>query len=249
MKKLLFATAVALFMTPALLAQHSEHDPPPAAKELDQATEAMSHHSHAMGPHMKLTQLRSPSVTDEKRAQDLVDTAKKAIQKYRDPAAAEANHFKMFLPKLKNQKQYHFTNYAYAMEAAFRFNPEHPTSLLYEKDKKSGRFKLIGAMYTAPARLTEDQLHERIPLSVSQWHQHVNLCIPPREQRGEMFRANGRFGLMGSISTAEECEQAGGTFRPRIFGWMVHMYPYEKTSNAIWSVERQKNFVETVHNH
>jgi hypothetical protein len=193
--------------------------------------------------------LRAPSQADEKRAQEIVDTAKKAIEKYRDPAAAEADNFKMFLPKLKNQKQFHFTNYAYAMEAAFRFNPEHPTSLLYEKDKKSGRFRLIGAMYTAPARLTEDQLHERIPLSISQWHQHVNMCLPPREQRSEMFRANGRFGLMGSISTKSECEQAGGTFRPRIFGWMVHVYPYEKAPDAIWSVERQKSFLEAVHNH
>jgi hypothetical protein len=249
MTKLLFAAALALFITPALPAQHAEHDLSPATKELDQATEAMGRHSHNMGPHMKLTQLRAQSVTDEKRAKDIVDAAKKAIERYRDPAAAEADNFKMFLPKLKNQKQYHFTNYGYAMEAAFRFNPQHPTSLLYERDKKSGRFKLVGAMYTAPARLTEDELHERIPLSVSQWHQHVNLCIPPQGQRAEMFRANGPFGLMGSIFTKEECDKAGGTFRPRIFGWMVHMYPYEKTADAIWSVERQKNFVEPVHSH
>ena len=31
------------------------------------------------------------------------------------------------------KKQYHFTNNLYAMEAAFRFNPEHTTSLLHEK--------------------------------------------------------------------------------------------------------------------
>jgi len=28
---------------------------------------------------------------------------------------------------------------------------------------------------------------------------------------------------------------------PRIFGWMVHLYPYEKTMDDIWSVERQKH--------
>jgi hypothetical protein len=48
-----------------------------------------------------------------------------------------------------------------------------------------------------------------------------------------------RFGLNGSISTQEACDQAGGTFMPHIFGWMVHMYPWEKTPDAIWSVERQ----------
>jgi hypothetical protein len=134
------------------------------------------------------------------------------------------------------------------MEAAFHFNPEHPTSLLYEKDS-SGKFKLIGLMYTAPARLTEEELNERIPLSFSQWHQHVNMCIPPRDQRDEMFRLNARFGLLGSIDTKEECDRAGGTFRPRIFGWMVHMYPYEKSMDAIWSVERQRNFLQAPHQH
>ena len=49
---------------------------------------------------------------------------------------------------------YHFTNYRYAMEAAFNFNPEHPTSLLYEKHGDD--YKLIGVMYTAPKRLSED---------------------------------------------------------------------------------------------
>jgi len=26
---------------------------------------------------------------------------------------------------------------------------------------------------------------------------------------------------------------------PHVFGWMVHMYPWEKTPDEIWSVERQ----------
>src|SRR5262249_49759075 len=95
-----------------------------------------------------------------------------------------------------------------------------------------------------PARFTEDQLNQRVPLSVAQWHQHVNLCVPPQAQRGEMFqKANPRFGLQGSIATEAECKAAGGTFRPRIFGWMVHFYPYEKSMDEIWSVERQKNLV------
>jgi hypothetical protein len=68
----------------------------------------------------------------------------------------------------------------------------------------------------------------------------VNLCIPPKDQRAEMLGPNPRFGLLGSISTEEACKAAGGTFRPRIFGWMIHMYPYEKAPDEIWSVERQK---------
>jgi hypothetical protein len=132
---------------------------------------------------------------------------------------------------------YHFTNYGYGMEAAFHFNPEHPTSLLYEKQGVD--YKLIGVMYTAPKRLTEDQLDERIPLSVAQWHEHVNFCAPPADRRSEMFQPHTKFGLKGSITTQEACDAAGGTFRPVIFNWMVHVYPFEKNAANIWSVERQ----------
>jgi hypothetical protein len=112
--------------------------------------------------------------------------------------------------------------------------------LLYEKTGENS-YKLIGAMYTAPARFSEDDLDKRVPLSVAQWHQHVNLCKPPEDKRGEMFFKSPKFGLAGSISTEEECAAAGGKFIPRVFGWMVHLYPYERNMDAIWSVERQKN--------
>ena len=133
---------------------------------------------------------------------------------------------------------YHFTNYNYAVGEAFRFDATKPTSLLYEKTDDS--YKLIGAMYTAPVRFTEAQLNERIPLSMAQWHQHVNMCKAPKGQEIPMISPNSKFGLRGSISTKEECEAAGGTFMPHVFGWMVHMYPWEKTPDEIWSVERQQ---------
>jgi hypothetical protein len=132
---------------------------------------------------------------------------------------------------------YHFTNYSYAFGAAFGFDATKPTSLLYEK--AGDGYKLIGAMYTAPVRFSEDQLNQRVPLSVAQWHQHVNMCKPPQGQEREMLGKNPKFGLHGSISTQQECEAAGGTFLPHVFGWMVHVYPWEKTPDEIWSVERQ----------
>ncbi|MCU1287213.1 MAG: hypothetical protein JWO13_3563 [Acidobacteriales bacterium] len=234
-------------------AQHAvhEHDVPakstPAETQTQQdlgaVTSAMSSHGHdhehAMGPHMKMSALRDATPADTARAQQIVNTARKSLEKYKDVKTAEADGYKIFLPELK-QKMYHFTNYGYAMEAGFRFNAEHPTSLLYEKTGNND-FKLIGAMYTAPARYGEDELDKRVPLSVAQWHQHVNLCKPPDSKRNEMFGKSPRFGLAGTISTQEECESAGGKFIPRIFGWMVHLYPYEQSLDAIWSVERQKN--------
>jgi hypothetical protein len=189
-----------------------------------------------MGPHMKMTALRQSKPGDAARAQQIAEEARKAAAKYTDYHSALADGYKIFHPEVA-QKMYHFTNYRYAMEAAFHFNPQHPTSLLYEKHGDD--YKLIGVMYTAPKRFTEAQLDERIPLSVAQWHEHVNFCAPPADRRKEMLAQHPQFGLRGSISTQDACEAAGGTFHPVIFNWMVHVYPFEKDQANIWSVERQ----------
>jgi hypothetical protein len=189
-----------------------------------------------MGPHMKMTALRQPRPGDAERAGQVADSARKASEKYTDYHVALAEGFQIFHPEVP-QKMYHFTNYGYALEARFRFNPEHPTSLLYEKHGDD--YKLIGVMYTAPKRFTEEQLDERIPLSIAQWHEHVNFCMPPAGQKQDMIQPHPKFGLRGSITTQEACDAAGGTFHPVVFNWMVHVYPFEKDTKAIWSVERQ----------
>jgi hypothetical protein len=189
-----------------------------------------------MGPHMKMTPLRQPQPGDKERAQQVADAARKASEKYLDYHAALNDGFKIFLPNVP-QKMYHFTNYSYAFENAVHFNPDHPTSLLYEKHGED--YKLIGAMYTAPKRLTEEQLDERVPLSVAQWHEHVNFCAAPEGRKNEYLVPHAQFGLRGSITTQEACDAAGGAFHPIIFNWMVHVYPFEKDPAAIWSAERQ----------
>jgi|SRR5271165_939305 len=189
-----------------------------------------------MGPHMKMTALRKPNPGDAERARKVAEIARKVAENYTDYHKALADGFKIFHPEVP-QKMYHFTNYSYGFENAFKFNPEHPTSLLYEK--RGDDYKLIGVMYTAPKRLTEDQLDERVPLSVAQWHEHVNFCAPPADKRAEMLAPHPQFGLRGSITTQEACDAAGGTFHPIIFNWMVHVYPFEKDQASIFSVERQ----------
>jgi len=189
-----------------------------------------------MGPHMKMTALRQPKPGDSERAQQVVEAARKTSEKYVDYHVALADGYQIFHAEIP-QKMYHFTNYSYAMAAAFKFNPEHPTSLLYEKHGED--YKLIGVMYTAPKRLGEDQLEERIPLSVARWHEHVNFCAPPAGRKREVMLPHPQFGLLGSITTQEACAAAGGTFHPVIFNWMVHVYPFEKDQASIWSVERQ----------
>jgi len=62
-----------------------------------------------------------------------------------------------------------------------------------------------------------------------------------------MFVPNARFGMLGSITTKAECDAAGGRFVPRLFGWMVHVYPFENNPADAWSVERQMPGGEHAH--
>ena len=225
------------------VAQHQHHDMSSMPQQqvqapdaMDPAMPAMQHRHNNMGPHMRLTSLRPPAA-DRQRADSIVQSARKVMERYADYREAMADGYRIFLPDLP-QKMYHFTNYRYAIEAAFGFDPEHPTSLLYEKTGGNG-WKLVGLMYTAPARSSMDELDSRVPLGIAQWHEHTNFCAAPKGRESEYFGKSPKFGLLGSIWTKEECEKAGGTFRPQMFGWMVHVYPNEKTQDAIWSVERQ----------
>ena len=197
---------------------------------------SMSGRSMDMGPHMKMTTLRDLKPGDQEKADQVVAAARQAAEKYTDYKVALADGYKIFLPNLP-QKQYHFTNYRYAFEAAIQFNPDHPTSLLYEKTGDG--YKLIGVMYTTPKSSNWNDLDQRIPLSVAQWHAHINLCLPPADRRSEAWGPHPKFGLAGSITTRADCDAAGGKFMPQIFGWMVHVYPFEQKPEDIWSVERQ----------
>ena len=236
MKRLILFAALALLAGRLDAQEHHHGDAATTQGELDPATRAMSQGHQHMGPHMHLSTLRAPRPGDQQQADAVVEQARPAVEKFRDYRVALADGYRIFLPNVP-QKMYHFTHYGHAAAAAVTFDPVRPTSLLYEKHGED--YTLIGVMYTAPVGFTEAQLDQRIPLSIAQWHQHVNMCRPPSGREGEMFGPHPRFGLAGSIATQAECDAAGGTFLPHVFGWMVHMYPWEHTPDAIWSVERQ----------
>jgi hypothetical protein len=239
-----------LLFAQSVFSQSHDHQPSASQSDLEATTQAMGHGHHhddhdAMGAHMHMTQLRTAQPGDQEKAQKIVEQARQSLEKYRDYKVALNEGFRIFLPNVP-QPMYHFTNFQYAIGASFAFDATKPTSLLYEKNGDG--YKLIGAMYTAPVRFSEEQINERVPLSVTQWHQHVNMCKPPKGQEMEQLSKNAKFGLRGSIATQQECEAAGGTFMPHVFGWMVHMYPWEKTPDEVWSVERQlKDKPETDH--
>jgi hypothetical protein len=187
----------------------------------------------SMSGHMFMTILRPPAAGDQQKADALVAAAKTAMAPYQDYRRALSDGYQIFLPNVP-QAQYHFTKYAYGLEARYHFDPQKPTSLLYKKTPDNG-YELVGAMYTARVDATEEELNQRIPLSIARWHQHINFCKAPIAQKAAYFGPEAKFGLRGSLVTKEACEAAGGEFFPHVFGWMVHVYPYETDSKAVWS--------------
>jgi hypothetical protein len=188
-------------------------------------------HSDAHSQHMFMTTMRQETPEDVQRANEIVTELRRGIEKYKDYRVALDDGFKIFLPNIP-QPEYHFTRYRNGFLEAFTFDPARPTSLLYKKNATG--YELVGAMYTMPKRASEDQLNARVPLSVAIWHLHTNLCMPPRDQlRGADWT---KFGLHGSIATEDACSAAGGRFHPVIFGWMVHVYPYEQGLDNIFAM-------------
>src|SRR5690349_4916961 len=110
----LFAFAVVTAI--AAVAQHEHHHgstpatmPNTAAQqeEINQATDVMARHSHDdhdhhMGPHMKMSSLRTAQAGDAQKADDVVKAARATMEKYKDPAAAEADGYRLFLPQVKH---------------------------------------------------------------------------------------------------------------------------------------------------
>jgi len=192
----------------------------------------MGHHDHhhgAMALHMKWTTLRTESTDDRARADAVLATLRTSIEKYKDYRVALDEGYKPFHAELPLD-EYHFTNYSRAVWAQFHFDATKPTSLLYKRTADG--WELTGAMYTAPKRFTEDQLDQRVPLSVVRWHAHINLCVPTEHPALADWT---KFGPAGAIATPEACDAAGGRWVPQIFGWMVHIYPYESDADRIRS--------------
>lgn len=223
--------------TPAQQAPQPMHHDHAAGMDTDDAGKSEEHavhdmtpgHHHEPGPHMRMTGMRPQAPEDRQRAHEVVASLRAGIEKYRDYRVALGDGYKIFLPNLP-LPEYHFTNYRNGFLEAFTFEPSRPTSLLYKKTPDG--YELVGAMYTMPRRATEEQLNARVPLSVARWHLHTNLCLPPKD---EGLHADWKqFGLQGFISTEDFCTDAGGRFFPVVFGWMVHVYPYEDSLDKVF---------------
>ncbi len=188
-----------------------------------------------MSGHMYMTTLRPRQPGDQAKANAIVTAAKAAMAPYQDYHHALADGYRIFLPNIP-QPMYHFTKAENGIAARRHFDPLKPTSLLYRKTS-DGDYTLIGVMYTDRVDANEDEINDRVPLSIARWHQHVDFCKAPAGQLAAYFGPNAKFGLLGSIHTQEECDAAGGRFLPHVLGWMVHVYPYEADPAKVWSVD------------
>jgi hypothetical protein len=178
--------------------------------------------------HMRLTPLRPAARGDSTRAAEVLAIMRRELAKYRDVRVAQDDGFRQFIPAGGAPVQ-HFTQMRWAFQSRNALDPARPTSLLYQR-APDGNLVLVGAMFTAPAQVADSELNARLPLSVVRWHQHINWCLPPLAAARRRWREtkNGQpvFGPKSPIATQEACEAVGGRFRPRLFGWMVHVMAF-----------------------
>jgi hypothetical protein len=187
-----------------------------------------------MDPHMSMTKPRPLQPGDQARADAILAAAKKAAERYRDYRKAEADGYTIFLPE-QRQNVYHFILAFPSSDDKEHFDADQPRGLLYTKiDGPTPGYKLIGVMYVARYDTTEDDLNARVPLSIAQWHLHLNLCVPPQPEQRNWLMGDATFGLNGSITTAEACRAAGGYFKPHLAGWMTHIHPFETDPAKVW---------------
>jgi hypothetical protein len=188
----------------------------------------------AMRNHMCITPFRARLPGDEEKVKTMVVQVRAAIDKYKDYKKALADGYVIANPKVV-QPQYHFTNDANVRLADTMFDPTKPSSLLYYQTPTQ-RYKLEGVMFTARPSATEDELNQRIPLSIVRWHEHTNFCGAPADKVKQYFGDHPKFGMFGSIHTKEACQAEGGTFMPVIFTWMIHVFPYEDNLKDVFSM-------------
>jgi len=188
----------------------------------------------AMAGHMYMTSLRPIQPGDEEKVKAIVAQVKASIERYKDYKKALADGYVIGNPNV-NEPQFHFISQANTAEAEKHFDPTRPSALLYFQTPKQ-RYKLEGVMFTVPPNASEDELNDRIPLSIVRWHVHTNFCAAPPDRVKEYLGKHPKFGMFGSINTADACKAEGGTFYPKIFTWMIHVFPFETDLKDVFSM-------------
>jgi hypothetical protein len=194
--------------------------------------------------HMRMGPTRKATAADSARAATVVAAARAALSQYVDVKLAERDGYYRNMPWLEDQPIYHY-NSVQNIEAAERgeFDPAKPMSLLYKKNDR-GQLMFVGAMYATSVSAAPDSLDALLPISMAHWHRHVNLCYPGPTS-GHRLSGKVDAGLVAlmktlfDITSATECEAAGGRFVSSEGGWMAHVYMFAGGNDpkAIWDAD------------
>ena len=189
-------------------------------------------------PQTLMTRLVAPRPGDRARADRILRTARAALRSYHDVVDAEAAGYRPFPPEPPaDLRVIHYVHTG--IDETRRVDYSRPGSLLYERDGRGG-LRLLGAMYTAPADAPLDELDRRVPLSVTQWHLHQNVCVPrPLWNEAEWARrlrsGEPAYGPGSPTHTPAACDRLGGRFLPTVFGWMAHVNVFADDPTDVWN--------------
>ena len=134
-----------------------------------------------------------------------LDTARDAIEKYRDVEVALAEGYAQVGGDVPNMGA-HFVNQERVEDGVF--DPSRPEILLYSRDV-TRNWQLVGTAFILPTQDFGHEHPEAFAGPLDNWHVHYSLC------RG----SSGGF----TSTTREECDVQRGDWISS-FGWMIHAY-------------------------
>lgn len=189
---------------------------------------------------------RRATPADSARAAAFVLAARAALGQYVDLKLAERDGYYREMTSIENQPIYHYSSRV-NIGASDRgeFDPAKPVSLLFKKDDR-GVLNLVGAMYATSASAAPAALDSLLPTSMAHWHEHVGFCCPGGRITRNLSKSVDRatafvLGVFFSITSAKECEAAGGRFAPDS-GWMAHVYMFAGDDpKLIWDTDDAGN--------
>lgn len=191
-------------------------------------------------PQTLMTRLRPARDGDADRANAIAAEVERSIEPFRDVRAAVGAGYRSFPAEpAPDQRIIHYVHQGLSRREARRLDVTRPGALLYER-MPDGSLRLVGAMFTAPLGASLEELDARVPLSVTQWHLHQNVCVPRPVWDAEAWARkapDGRplFGPGSPVATPEGCREIRGRFLPTVFGWMAHVYVFAENPADRWN--------------
>jgi hypothetical protein len=130
-----------------------------------------------------------PGVTPEQqaRAENLIAITLIRLPQFADYKVAEAAGYKSIGDALTGDE--HFIN-VNALNDGRILDPDHPESLVYEPNLKTGEKKLAAAMFMLEPGATLDTVPD-VGGALTQWHIHNNLCFTAGGQVGGLTSNDG----------------------------------------------------------